>query len=306
MGEKAEAKLGGRSILEYVSLWRSLTPPIQETFLIRGTRLLDVVTVAGPEAGNYLHGQLSANVTGLGVGEMAHSLLLQPQGKMVAWCRLVRTGDESFSIVVDRGAGSAVVDRLERFKLRTKCEIALEEVEAIAVRSSENVLELGDSVDDLGRLRFVPISWPTLAGADVLDPTAIDGLTIAPEEHLIEPLRIAAGIPAYGTEITERTIPAELPVVNMSTDFAKGCYVGQELVARMDSRGNNAPRQVRVVVGQGEPPALGAAVTSDDVEIGRLTSLAPVSDGWVALASIKRAGLDLPTAIVGGQTVEVA
>lgn len=306
MGEKAEAKLGGRSILEYVSLWRSLTPPIQETFLIRGTRLLDVVTVAGPEAGTYLQGQLSANVTGLGVGEMAHSLLLQPQGKMVAWCRLVRTGDESFAVVVDRGAGPVVVERLERFKLRTKCEITLEEVEAIAVRSSEDVAELGNSVDDHGRLRFVPLGWPTLAGADVLDPTALGELTPTREEHLIEPLRIAAGIPAHGTEITESTIPAELTVVDMSTDFAKGCYVGQELVARMDSRGNNAPRQVRVVVGSGEPPDLGAAVTSDDVEIGLLTSVAAVSDGWVALASIKRAGLDTRSAIVDGRTVEVA
>ncbi len=289
-----------------MSLWRSLTPPTQETFLIRGTRLLDVVTVAGPDAATYLHGQLSANVTGLGVGEMAHSLLLQPQGKMVAWCRLLRTGDESFAIVVDRGAGSAVVDRLTRFKLRTKCEITEEEVEAIAVRSSEDVAELGNSVDDHGRLRFVPLGWPTLAGADVLDPTALGELSITPAEHLIEPLRIAAGIPAHGTEITESTIPAELTVVNMSTDFTKGCYVGQELVARMDSRGNNAPRRVRVVVGKGEPPALGASVNGGETEIGVLTSVAPVSDGWVALASIKRAGLEATSAIVGGQTVEVA
>ncbi|NNF54418.1 MAG: folate-binding protein YgfZ [Acidimicrobiales bacterium] len=289
-----------------MSLWRSLTPPIQETFLIRGTRLLDVVTVAGPDAATYLHGQLSANITGLGVGDMAHSLLLQPQGKMVAWCRVVRTGDESFAIVVDRGAGSAVVERLERFKLRTRCEITTEEVEAIAVRASEDGVELGESVVDDGRLRFVPLGWSTLAGADVLDPTAIEGLSITTAEHLIEPLRIAAGIPAHGSEITERTIPAELPVINMSTDFTKGCYVGQELVARMDSRGNNAPRQIRVVIGSGEKPKVGAPVAEPEGEIGVLTSVAAVSDGWVALASIKRAGLDTTAAVVSGQKVEMA
>ncbi len=311
---RAGAKPGGRSILARVTLWRRLTPPIAEPFLLRGDHSLDLVSVSGPEAGSYLHGQLSANVTNLSVGQCVHTLLLQPQGKMVAWARLIRTAEESFVLAVDTGGGAAMVERLNRFKLRTKCEIATDTVSIIAVRASETIPDLGSPVADDATLRFIPLLWANLAGVDVIADAAGGDLgdslaSIEERDDLIEALRIAAGIPAHGREITERTIPAELGVVDLSTDFSKGCYVGQELVARMDSRGNNAPRQIRVVSGLGPVPEAGEVVVDDSgeaqVEIGSLSSVAGVSDGWVALASIKRAGLEAASVSVRNQPVQV-
>jgi folate-binding protein YgfZ len=160
----------------------------------------------------------------------------------------------------------------------------------------------GDVLDADGALSAVPIHWPTLAGVDLFsraieraDPSSND---------LVEALRIAAGIPRYGREFNDDTIPAELGVVNMSTSFEKGCYVGQELVARMESRGNNAPRRLMVLCGHGPAPRLDDDIHRGDLVAGVLTSIVAVSDGWLALASIKRAAFDGGELIVGQQPAQ--
>lgn len=97
--------------------------------------------------------------------------------------------------------------------------------------------------------------------------------------------RIAARVPAMGAELTAEVIPAELgrSVVDASVSFTKGCYTGQELVARVDSRGSNTPRHLRLIELDGEVAA-GSPVVADGAEVGRVTS---VADG-LALAFISR------------------
>ena len=99
--------------------------------------------------------------------------------------------------------------------------------------------------------------------------------------------RIEAGWPAMGVEIVPgETIPAETGVTPVAVDFRKGCYPGQELVERMDSRGASAPRRLRVLdVAAGARP--GDPVVVDGVEVGRLTSV----QGTRALGFVKR-GVD--------------
>ncbi len=95
----------------------------------------DVVLAEGPDAAAFLQGQLSQDVERLPVGAAAWSFVLQPQGKVDAWFRVHRTGDETFELDVDEGWGEALVTRLERFKLRTRCEFTLEpSVPVLAVR----------------------------------------------------------------------------------------------------------------------------------------------------------------------------
>jgi folate-binding protein YgfZ len=105
-----------------------------------------------------------------------------------------------------------------------------------------------------------------------------------------ETLRVECGVPRMGADITERTMPHELGrwVVDASVSFTKGCYTGQELVYRIDSRGGNVPRHLRGVVfdasdGDEAPPA-GAEVVVDGKGVGSLTTVA----GPVALAMIHR------------------
>lgn len=106
----------------------------------------------------------------------------------------------------------------------------------------------------------------------------VDRTTPPPEvwDPGIESARIAAGVPAMGAELDGRTIPAEVGdwFVDRSVSFTKGCYVGQELVVRVRSRGSNVPRRLWVISLDGPGPVPGAAVVRDGDEVGSLTSVA--------------------------------
>lgn len=243
----------------------------------------DVVTVAGPDAATYLQGQLSQDVDGLTVGDAAWTFVLQPQGKVDAWFRLTRTGEETFRADVDAGHGEALLIRLQRFLLRTKADLSLSTEPMVAVRGTAEVAGAVPGLDP---------AWPGVEGSDLLGTDQVpDRVTVAPVEAL-ERLRIEAGVPAMGTELTERTIPAEAGVVERSVSFTKGCFTGQELVARIDSRGGNVPRHLRRLEAD-DPAALpvGADVVVEGQVVGEVTSSAPAGAAGpsVALAYIGRA-----------------
>ncbi len=263
----------------------------------------DVIVVHGPDAASYLHGQLSQNVQRLGVGESAWSLLLAPQGRIDAWHRITRRADETFWLDMDPGAGAGALERLERFKLRTNASFELTVMPRVALRGP-GLPEIG-STDEIAAIAF---DWPGISGIDLLghDAELPAGIPEASSEALLA-LEIAHGIPAMGAELGEKTIPAEAEIVDRSVDFTKGCYVGQELVARVDSRGNNTPRKVRLLRMQGGAvPLAGAAVTLDGAAVGSITRAAVAAGGEVvALASISRGNeppLDVAVDVAGGQT----
>jgi folate-binding protein YgfZ len=107
-----------------------------------------------------------------------------------------------------------------------------------------------------------------------------------------EAVRVECGVPRMGRELTEATIPAEAGqwLIDGSVSFTKGCYTGQELVARIDSRGGNVPRHLRGVVVEGEVPPVGATVVVGDAEVGTLTSVVQsiALEAPVALAYVSR------------------
>src|SRR5437868_576141 len=195
----------------------------------------DVVRVVGPEAVSYLQGQLSQDVEALTAGRSAESLLLSPQGKIDALVRVTRTADDELLIDVDGGYGEAVVSRLRRFKLRTKVEIGVLAWRCLSLR--------GPRVADLALGAGLALSadWPGLPGADLVgeEPTLPDGARLC-DTAAWDAVRVEAGVPRMGAELTERTIPAEAGVVDRTVSFTKGCYTGQELVAR-----RARPRRVR-------------------------------------------------------------
>ena len=257
----------------------------------------DVVRVHGPEAVAYLQGQLSQDVEGLAVGTSAWSLLLQPTGKVDAWLRVTRTGDEEVRLDVDAGAGEAVLARLKRFKLRTKAELELETWRGWAVR--------GPGASGTGWAA----GWPGTEGYDVLGPDGDVEVPTAPgvDPAALEALRIASGVPAMGAELTEDTIPAEAGqwLIDASVSFTKGCYTGQELVARIDSRGGSGPRPIRGLRLTADAP-VGTPVVVDGKEVGSLTSVAHSSThGPIALAAMARSVEVGAEVLVDGQPATV-
>jgi folate-binding protein YgfZ len=242
----------------------------------------DFVRAAGPAVVSFLQGQLSQDVAGLATGESTWALLLQPQGKVVAFLRVLRLGDEEYVLETDAGYGDAVIERLNRFKLRVKADLDPLGWNCVAVR--------GPKAHDVAGAGVVA-DWPGLPGVDLVGESvaAPEGVALCSIEAY-EAVRIEAGIPVMGRELDEGTIPAEAGVVDRSVSFTKGCYTGQELVARIDSRGGNVPRRLRGVVLEGSAP-VGASIEADGKDAGRLTSVAwsPGLGATVALAYVRRA-----------------
>jgi folate-binding protein YgfZ len=201
----------------------------------------DVVAVVGPDARTYLHGQVSQDVQSLASGESRWTLVLAPSGRVDVLARVLCAAEDRFELDTEAGFGDVLHDRLDRFRIRVKAE-------------------LDRATADL------PAGAPLVGWWD-------EGVWLAGVDDY-ERSRVAAGWPAMGTEIVPgERIPAEVGVVPVAVNFSKGCYPGQELVERMDSRGSQAPRQLRIV-------SIDDA-TNPDVEI---TSVA----GDKALAYVKR------------------
>ena len=250
--------------------------------------------MSGEEAATYLQGQLSQDVAGLSVGASAWSFILQPQGKVDAWFRVTRTAEDGFLLDVDAGFGEILLARLKRFKLRTKADLNLETWTLHAYASP---------VADIA----APIVAPSAdeAGTDVIGPDLGQPVGVVIDANENDARRIRAAIPAMGRELDESTIPAESGMVDRSASFTKGCYTGQELVARVDSRGNNTPRRLRLVSGSGSVPETTDLHLGDAV-VGTVTSTAAEGDGWVGLAYVKRSALDETTLKLGDSDVEVS
>ncbi len=247
----------------------------------------DAVVVVGPDASAYLQGQLSQDVDALGAGGSAWSWLLAPQGKVDALVRVTRTGADRLVVDTDAGWGEAVLDRLTRFKLRTRVELGASRLRVLALRGGPAPGALGGQA--------LSALWAGEDAVDVLSPAGA-----APGEELDdeawEAARILAGVPAMGAELTERTIPAETGLVELTVSFTKGCYTGQELVARIDSRGGHVARHLRLLRPAG-PLEPGTGLTAGAKTVGTVTSAS--QRGSVALGYVGRA-------VEPGDTVDAA
>ncbi len=243
-------------------------------------RRRDVVDVSGPDAGKYLQGQLSQDVLGLAVGDSAWSFLLEPSGKLGFVLRVQHLQADIFRLDIEPGQGDAVEARLRRFLIRTK---------ATLTRDSLFV----DVAPDAGVTGRSLTGWWG-QGAHLVAESAHEG-----SETDAELARVAAGWPGIG-ELTEGIIPAETGLVELAANFKKGCYTGQELVARVDSRGNHAPHHLERIV-LTAPAAVGSMVTVGGADAGILTSVA----GLQALAYIRRSVVVPADAVVDGHPAQV-
>jgi folate-binding protein YgfZ len=265
----------------------------------------DAVRVAGPEAASYLQGQLSQDVLALAVGDSMWSLVLQPQGKIEVWARATRVADDEFVLDTDGGFGAVLVSRLVRFKLRVKAEVDALDWTCIAVRGPA----AGPPPVQPGAL-VARAEWPLVGGWDLLGPDLdpVPGVPVV-SAGAYEVRRIEAGLPRMGAELTERTIPEEAGIVAASVSFTKGCYTGQELVARIDSRGGHVPHRLRGLrFGTDAPvPAAGADVEVGGRSRGTVTSAARHPEGHVvALAYLARDVEPPAEGVCAGSAVQIA
>ena len=232
---------------------------------------------SGEDVATYLQGQVSQDIDQIEVGSSAWSMLLQPTGKLIAWFRIHRVGDKEFLLDMDPSSVEGLVARLERFKLRTKVDFVVETAwRMLSCREGDL-----PAIDGLS----AAFGWPGFSGTDVLA-----GDLVVPDDVVLDPVafeaaRILATVPRMGVDLGDDTIPAEggEPLIEMSVSFTKGCYTGQELVARINSRGGNVPRPLRTLLGVGPFP-VGSSIRFEGAEIGTVTS----ATGPVGLGRILR------------------
>jgi len=258
----------------------------------------EVVWVTGTDAIEFLDGQASQDIAGMVPGETARSFLLEPRGKLVALLWLVRDVDR-VGVVVGAGQGAGVIEHLERFRFRVDVDLALDERLVVEIWGSDlseisgrSGLEEAGWVDRDGvmaaLLADVPLSRLLLAG---LKTEGLQALGVDPAGQIaVDTVRIEAGEPLMGVDLDESTIPQESGLVDRSVSFTKGCFVGQELVARIDSRGRVNRRLVGVAMSTNLLPPTGSEVIADDVVVGSVSSVGEslAVGAPVALAMVRR------------------
>jgi folate-binding protein YgfZ len=307
-------------------------PSREQRLLAEGLAVVDlshrgVVTVAGPDRLSWLHSMTTQQLTGLGPRESRESLVLSPKGHVEHALHLVDDGETTW-ITVEPGTPPALVAWLTsmRFMLRVEVEDVTDAWGVLGepIRAESAAGEPLAWVDP----------WPGLVGdttaygpveghpgasrswRELLVPR--DALAVAVGDRALagvwaaEALRVAAWRPRLGLETDHRTIPHEVDWLRTAVHLHKGCYRGQETIARVHNLGRPPRRLVFLHLdGSGHVlPEAGAPVLHDGREVGRLTSVVRhFEDGPVALAVVKRstaADVDLVVnGVAAAQTVVV-
>ncbi|HTO02038.1 MAG TPA: hypothetical protein VL068_15330, partial [Microthrixaceae bacterium] len=259
------------------------------------SRRRDIVRVFGADAESFLQTQVTQDVSGLAPGESRWSFILEPKGRVDAIVRVWgRLGGSEILLDVGEGAGQSVVDRLNRFRIRTKVELELFSWDCVALRGPQSETAAEEGFHSELRANS---PWNAVLGVDLLGPSVVIPENIpelAPES--LEALRVESGWPAMGHEFGEFVDPLPIPgevgvgVVLAAVSFTKGCYTGQEIVVRTHSRGNNTPRRLRRLQIEGEPvPPVGSDIAFGGEVRGTLTSIAPaLGGGQMGLGFIHR------------------
>ena len=201
----------------------------------------DVISAVGPDTMKFLQSQLSQDVSTLETSESRWSFLLQPTGKLVGLFRVTRISLEECRLDADPGMGEGVENALRRFLIRTKCALTLQRDAVVHAVRGEGATAPG-AIDAADQVRC----FPSMQGVDIFDPsfTPPAGMTRV-EPDCYDYLRIASGVPMWSRELIESTIPNATGLLPVAVSFTKGCYVGQELVERIDSRGAETPKSLR-------------------------------------------------------------
>lgn len=242
----------------------------------------DIVIAEGADARSYLQTQLSQDVESLGLGESAWSFILDAKSSIEALVRVTRIGSERVAIDVDTGLGDAVRGRLDGLLFRTKVSFSQDTWPGIAWRGEGAQSQTADAPIVATSL------WHGIEGLDVVGPTVSlpEGVDVL-DAGGFEDARVAAGWPAMGSEIADDVTPAMTGLVGETVSFEKGCYTGQELVARVYHRGADPVRSLVMVAASGEGElAVGDGLFVSGETVGSITSVGRT--GSFGLAYVKR------------------
>jgi folate-binding protein YgfZ len=205
------------------------------------------VRVAGPDAEDFLQRMVSNDVS---AGEVVDALLLTAKGRVLAPLRIWRRGADDFLLLTEPGLGDVVRTTLVRSRFAAKCEIELEQHTSTIIFGGAEGIPSGDYGE------------PAVEALDLDVPATLD-------EDELERLRIEAGTPKWGAEIDDAILPAEAGLDERAISYTKGCYPGQEPIARLHYRGHVNRTLRRLDVQSAKP---GVEIEHEGRVVGRVTS----------------------------------
>jgi folate-binding protein YgfZ len=285
--------------------------------------------LTGADRRSYLQGLLTNDIEALGPGTGCYAAYLTPQGRMIADMRVLELGD-AILLDLPAAVAATVRDRLAQFVFAEDVEV-VDSSDALAHIGVYGPGSAGGIAAALARLRAADEPAPTADGLASMAPYAsgrwdaggsplilarnddygVMGFDLFPEApragaveaalleagavaagpEELEVLRIEAGLPLFGADMTEDTIPLEAGIEDRAISLTKGCYVGQEIIIRVLHRGHGrvARRLVGFAFAPDAPlPSAGDRVRAGDREIGSLTSVTwspalarPIALGYV-------------------------
>ncbi|PYS50412.1 MAG: hypothetical protein DMF68_07290 [Acidobacteria bacterium] len=274
------------------------------------------IEVAGTEAEQFLNGLVTNDVKALEVQGWMRAAFPNAQGRLIASVRVLRLSSDRFLFDTESSTHERVLKTLERFKLAGDFHVTdlTNEVAHISVQgkgATQTIREtLGEEAAQVERLRVVELKWrdhtlhlirATHTAEEGFDLFVNSGDAIALWDALVasgalpvgfdalDILRIEAGIPRYGVDVDETNVVLEA-AGDDAVSFTKGCYIGQEIIARIHWRGHVAKRLAGLSFDEQVEVRSGDRVKStDDKEIGRITSVtfSPSLNCHIALAIIK-------------------
>jgi tRNA-modifying protein YgfZ len=231
------------------------------------------VRVQGPDAADLVQRLVSNDVL---AADSCEALLLTPKGRVIAPLLVWRRGEDDFLLLTEPELGPVVLEHMRRMRIASRCEIEPEEHTSAIV---------------LGEGAGIPTRDYGIPAVEVLDPAE----AAEPADEQLERLRIMARTPRWGREIDEGILPAEAGLDERAVSFTKGCYPGQEPLARLHNRGH-VNRTLRLLELEGDARQADEVVYDSKV-VGRVTSAVP----GLALAYVRAGVPDGAGLEVGGK-----
>jgi glycine cleavage system T protein len=274
-------------------------------------------TAQGSDRVRFLQGMVTNDVKGLSPGQGVYALLLDVRGRILADLRIY-CAEDHFIVETDADLLNKVLQALNHYNIGGRTPLEPLSVSGLAIQGprARAVLEevLGISLPDLSPLNHTSANWAGQAVRIVrAGDTGEDGYELWLERNGLKPLweallvggrnqglvpcgvkaletlRIEAGIPKYGSELAEDTLPLEADLFS-ALSFTKGCYLGQEIVERARSRGRVNWKLVGLIVESSDVPKPGDRLLNDGKDVAEITSAcrSPALDKVIAMAYVRR------------------
>lgn len=227
------------------------------------------VEATGPEAGKFLQGFCTNDVLKLSDGESCEAMFTDVKAHVVAYGWVARPWEQHYVILLASPRAEALNAHLDRYLIREEVELTAKPLPSVHIAHQSE----GVRLETFG------------AGVRITDSPPANGNRLTPDEF--ERLRLKLRIPLDGADVDERNLPQEIDRNEQAISFTKGCYLGQEPVARIDALGR-VNWLLRTVEIDGPPPERDATLLLGEKSAGRITSAVATETGSLALAYVRR------------------